>query len=301
MKHTSKSVRLAGLLSGAALLLGGMSAPAFAAKPPPGLLSGVAQDKALSAKVISSIRKKGTIVVAADASYAPNEFMQGGSIVGMDADLATAIGVVLGLRVQLVNETFDGIIPGLQAKRYDLGMSSFTDNKSREGTVDFVDYFTAGTSFFVKASSGPNIETLANLCGHTVAVETGTTQQTDATNQSKACTKAGKKAVTVDAYPDQTKANLALSSGRDQVSMADSPVAAYQVKLSKGVFKLSGKAYGAAPYGIAIPKHNGMARVIQAAVKDLIKDGAYLKIMTKWGVQAGDVTAAQVKINGATS
>ncbi len=301
MSTTSKSVRAAALLTGAALLVGGLSVPAFAAKSPKGLLSGVSQDKALAAKVIASIRKKGTIVVAADASYAPNEFIQNGSVVGMDADLATAIGVVLGLRVQLVNETFDGIIPGLAAKRYDLGMSSFTDTKAREKTVDFVDYFSAGTSFFVKASGGPNIETLANLCGHSVAVETGTTQQSDATAQSKACTKAGKKAVTVDAYPDQTKANLALSSGRDQVSMADSPVAAYQVKLSKGVFKLSGKAYGSAPYGIAIPKHNGMAAVVQGALKDLLKDGAYLKIMTKWGVQAGDIAAAQVKINGATS
>ena len=73
----------------------------------------------------------------------------------MDADLAKALGAVLGLKVKVVNATFDAIIPGLAAGKYDLGMSSFTDTKAREKVVDFVTYFSAGTSFYVKASGGP--------------------------------------------------------------------------------------------------------------------------------------------------
>jgi len=83
------------------------------------------------------------------------------------------------------------------------------------------------------------------------------------------------------------------------VAMADSPVAAYQVKQSNGTFKLSGREYGTAPYGIAIPKNNGMAKPIQAAVEHLMADGTYMKILDKWGIQAGAIPTP--KINGATS
>ena len=98
------------------------------------------------------------------------------------------------------------------------------------------------------------VEVIFGLCGHTVAVEKGTTQLDDSTAQSKKCTDAGKPAVKVSAFPDQNGANLALSSGRAEVGMADSPVAAYQVKLSNGQFMLSGQPYGVAPYGIAVAR-----------------------------------------------
>ena len=55
----------------------------------------------------------------------------GHTVVGMDADLAKALGQVLGLKVNVVNATFDTIIPGLASGKYDLGMSSFTDTKER--------------------------------------------------------------------------------------------------------------------------------------------------------------------------
>jgi len=255
----------------------------------------------LADEVPAAIKSKGTLTVAADASYAPNEFIMPGqtAVVGMDADLAQAIGQQLGLRVTVVNAKFDAIIPGLAAGRYDLGMSSFTDTKEREKTVDFVTYFSAGTSFFTKASGGTQVASLDALCGVKVSVETGTTQQTDADDQSKKCTAAGKPAVDVLPFDDQSGANLALSSGRAQVSMADSPVAAYQVKQSNGAFALSGMPYGTAPYGIAIPKGNGMAKPVQDAVKALIADGTYNKILTTWGVQAGAITDPAV--DGATS
>ena len=102
------------------------------------------------------------------------------------------------------------------------------------------------------------MKTLADLCGKTVAVEKGTIEQEEAEAQSKKCTKEGKKAVTVLTFPGQNGANLALSSGRAELGMADSPVAAYQVKQSHGTFKLVGETYGAAPYGFAIPKTTGM-------------------------------------------
>jgi polar amino acid transport system substrate-binding protein len=246
--------------------------------------------------VPAAIERDGTLTVAADATNAPSEFIDtdGKTVIGMDADLAAAIAAKLGLKAKVVNATFDGIIPGLAAHKYDLGMSAFTDTKEREKVVDFVTYFTAGTSFFVAADGGPSIATLADLCGHKVAVEKGTTQADDIAARAKTCKAAGKPKLTELVFPDQNAKNLALSSGRADVSMADSPVAAYQVKQSNGRLKLSGDSYGTAPYGIAIPKDTGMTEPVLAAVKAIMADGTYTKILDKWGVSAGAITAPAI-------
>ena len=121
--------------------------------------------------------------------------------------------------------------------------------------------------------------------------------QTDAQGQAKKC---GSKKLTVLAYPTQSAANLALSSGRAQVSMADSPVAAYQVKQSNGIFKLVGQTYGVAPYGIAVPKQDGaLDKAILMALNDLVKNGQYKAILNKWGVASG--ADSKPVLNGATS
>jgi polar amino acid transport system substrate-binding protein len=262
-----------------------------------------AADAAVLKLVPASIKSKGTLTVAADASYAPNEFIgpDGHTVIGMDADLSHALAAVMGLKANVVNATFDTIIPGLAAGKYDMGASSFTDTKAREKVVDFVDYFSAGTSFFTKSSGGPNVTDLASLCGLSVSVESGTTEEMDAKTQSASCTKAGKKPVNVLVYSTQSAANLALSSGRAEVSMADSPVAAYQVKQSNGTFKLVGQTYGTAPYGLALPKTSGMAPAVLAALKVLESDGTYTSILSKWGIESGAIPVSEMKINGATS
>lgn len=254
-------------------------------------------DSAAAAKVPAGIKSAGVVKVATDASYAPNEFFASDNktIQGMDVDLGKAIGQVLGVKFEFTNVSFDSIIPNL-GTRYDLGMSSFTDTKEREQVVDMVDYFSAGTSFMAPSDSSLNPSSVADLCGKTVAVEKGTTQLDDLNAQKKKCK------LTVLAFPDQNGANLALTSGRADAGMADSPVAAYIVKQTNGQLKLVGTPYGTAPYGIAVPKdaaHAGLADAISMALQDLSDNGTYQQILQKWGIQAGAVTS--FGLNGAVS
>jgi len=249
------------------------------------------------AKLPANLQNGGTLKVATDASYAPNEFFAADNktIQGMDVDLGIAIGKDLGLNFEFTNVSFDSIITNL-GTRYDLGMSSFTDNKDREKVVDMVDYFSAGTSFMVKKGSSLNPSTVADLCGKTAAVEKGTTQLDDVTAQAKKCK------LTILPFPDQNAANLALSSGRADVVLADSPVNAYAAQQSNGQFEIVGQIYGTAPYGIAVPKdpaHAGLAEAISMALADLAQKGTYQQILQKWGVQAGAVTT--FGLNGAVS
>ena len=169
--------------------------------------STTAANASLAAQVPAAIKSKGTLNVATEAQYAPNEFIasDGHTVIGMDAELMEAIASTLGLKAKLINSDFETIIPGLAAGRYDLGVSSFTDTKEREKTVDFVDYFSAGISFYAKTSADPGVRTVADLCGKTVAAEKGTVEQEEAEKQSKACTKEGKKAVTTLRFPVRTR------------------------------------------------------------------------------------------------
>jgi polar amino acid transport system substrate-binding protein len=259
-------------------------------------------DAKVAALVPASIKSKGTLTVAADASYAPDEFFasDGHTVIGMDADLAKALAAKMGLKANVQNAVFETIIPGLASGKYDIGASSFTDTKEREKTVDFVTYANVGESFFTKASGGTDISSIADICGKTVAVEKGTTEQDDATKQSAKCKSAGKPGVTVLTFQDQNGANLALQSGRAQLVFADSPPAAYAVKQSNGQFKLVGSEYAAAPYGLAVAKGNGLDKAVLAALKDLMADGSYQKIFQKWGLPQ-EAQISNPKINGAIS
>src|SRR5262249_34751089 len=158
------------------------------------------------------------------------------------------------------------------AGKYDLGMSSITDTKRREKSVDFVTDFKEGKAFLTNTKGGLGMQRApAHLCGRSVAGARGTTQQPDAMAPSAEGKAGGKPGVTVFVYPNLTAASLGVSRGRGRIGMADSPVASYLVvKSTSGHFKLTGTPYNVAPYGIAIPKGNGMARPILAALKALM-------------------------------
>jgi polar amino acid transport system substrate-binding protein len=260
-----------------------------------------AVDKKIAAEVPAATKSKGTIVVATFPHYAPDEFIASdGKTVGMDPDLGKALAGVMGLKVKVVNTSFDRIIPGVSSGKYDLGMSSITDTKQREKTVDFVTHFKAGTTFFTNATGGLVIQHgLSDLCGHSVAVARGTTQQRDATAQSAKCKAAGKVGVKVFVYPNLNAVSLAVKRGRGRIGMADSPVAAYLVVTSNGLFKLTGTPYNVAPYGIAIPKGSMMAKPVLDALKVLMADGTYRAILSRWYILSGAITNPQ--INGAIS
>ena len=244
---------------------------------------------------------RGGITVASDESYAPIDFKDaGGGITGFDFDLGQALGTDLGTKLTFTNVTFDGIIPALQAKKYDLVMSAMTDNIERQKTLTFVDYYSAGTSFVVAAGNPKAIKTLGDLCGKHVALEKGTTQETVANDQVTKCAATG-KALTVDSLPTDSAALLEIQSGKADADINDSPVAAYNAAQSSGKFdSIEIGSLGTAPYGIGMLKADAdLAKAVQQAFKDVVANGTYAKILAKYGIADGSLTTGA--INGGTS
>ncbi|MFJ5531342.1 ABC transporter substrate-binding protein [Streptomyces sp. NPDC093261] len=255
----------------------------------------------LAGKLPASIRQAGVVKVGSDIAYAPVEFKDGsGKTVGLDPDLADAMGKQLGVKFQFENGTFDALLTGIRSKRYDIAMSAMTDNKSRqEGVdpdtgkkvgegVDFVDYLTAGVSIYARKGDTGSIATWSDLCGKKLAVERGTVSEDLAKSETKKCT--GGKKITIEAFDDDQQAQTRLRSGGADAASSDFPVAAYAVKTSGGGkdFQLVGDQVEAAPYGIAVSKENTQLRdALQAAMNAIIKSGEYRKILTKWGAEDG--------------
>ena len=254
-------------------------------------------DQALAKMVPSDILTKGTITFGSDGTYAPNEFVgtDGKTMEGMDIDLGTAIAAKLGLKAIFVNAPFDSIIPAIQSGKYDAGISSFTDNKDREKILDFVTYYSAGTSWAAKTGSTLTPDT---VCGKNIAVQKGTVQVDDITARSKTCTGAGKAAIKINQYQSQQDATATVVSGKNDAMLADSPVTGYAVKTSSSQLQIVGTVYGTAPYGIALPKAKGdLAKAFQGAINAIIADGSYKTILDKFGAADGGVTESV--INGA--
>ncbi|MFJ3756674.1 ABC transporter substrate-binding protein [Streptomyces sp. NPDC090080] len=265
----------------------------------------------LASKLPDSIRKAGVIKVGSDIAYPPVEYMEGGKAVGVDPDIADALGKQLGVKFDFQNGKFAQLIVGLQSKRFDMVMSAMNDTKDRQNGidsdtgkkvgngVDFVDYFTAGTSILVQKGNPKGIKTLDDLCGKVVALQQGTTSEGIAKAQSTKCTKDGKKAITLQTFDTDPEALLRLKQGASVADLNDFPVAAYNAKTSGGGkdFEVVGDQIEAGPYGIAVTKENTQLRdALQAALDAIVKNGEYGKILAKWNVAQGGVTES--KING---
>ncbi|MFJ4869446.1 ABC transporter substrate-binding protein [Streptomyces sp. NPDC088757] len=259
----------------------------------------------LFSKLPADIQKSGVIKVGTDASYAPMEFTEGGKIVGVDPDIAQALSKQLGVRLEFVSGTFDGLITSIYSGRQDLIMSSMTDNKKRQGGlddngkkigkgIDFVDYFSSGVSLLVKKGNPQGINSLDDLCGKTVAVQRGTIYEDTFKAQA---TKCGDKKLTIQAFDTDAEAQTRVKAGGAVADLNDYPVAAYIAKTSGGGndFEVVGSQSDVGLFGIGVSKDKPQLRdAVKEALDAIIKDGSYAEVLKKWDVEDSAVTSATV-------
>ena len=251
----------------------------------------------LADKLPAKIKTAKKIVVGTDASYAPSEFLAGDgkTVQGFDVDLFKAVAQKFGVDAEFVSSNFDSIITGVTTGKYDIGVSSFTINDKRKQQANMVSYYEAGTQWATQKGNPKKVDP-NSACGLTVAVQTATTQSDDdLPKRQAACKKAGKPAIKVQSYTGQDEATAAVGSGKADAMLADSPVAAYAVKQTKGKLQLLGNVYGSAPYGYVLPKNEtDFATAITEALKSLKSDGTYEKVLKNWGVEGGAIDSFAV-------
>ncbi|WMX45111.1 ABC transporter substrate-binding protein [Streptomyces roseicoloratus] len=270
-----------------------------------GSSSAAASNAPLFSKLPADIQKAGVIKVGTDASYAPMEFTEGGKIVGVDPDIAQALGKQLGVKFEFTSGTFDGLITSIYTGRQDLIMSSMTDNKKRqEGLddngkkigkgIDFVDYFSSGVSLLVKKGNPQGVNSLDDLCGKTVAVQRGTIYEDTFKAQAAKC---GDKKLTIQAFDTDAEAQTRVKAGGAVADLNDYPVASYIAKTSGGGndFEVVGNQSDVGLFGIGVSKENTQLRdAVKEALDAIIKDGSYAEVLKKWDVEGSAVKQATV-------
>ena len=245
------------------------------------IIESIKKDLSIAAMVPDDIKKSGTLRNGVATNYAPTEFIDtdGSTVIGY----ITAVSKLMGLKVATTNAAFPSLIPALGSK-YDVSVSAFTITLEREKQVTMASYFKAGFSMAVPKGNPKKISP-DDLCGHTVAVQTGTAQETAAQHKSKQCVKAGRKPIDLLSYASQSDATTNVTGGKADVLYADSVITGYAIKQTSKLVALG---------GITAKNDGGLSKAIQVATQKLIDDGTMKKLLAAWGTQEGLIKTSQV-------
>ncbi len=279
-----------------------------AAVPPGAAPTAEAAVTALVSVPESALVQKGKLTVCSDLPYPPFEsYDANGNPVGLDIDIGKEIARRLGLQYQLVNSVFDTIIAAATGGKCDMITSDMNITTDRSKQISFIEYLQVGQSILVAKGNPQNINAPTDLCGKSVAAESGTTEvdYLQGTGDYKGaglaadCSKAGKPAVTVVVTQKDSDALQQLQAGKVTAYFADTPVAGQYAAQNPDQFQLVGQPIQPMPVGIAIPCGQAdctnapltpLGLAVKAALKSMMADGTYLKILDKYGAKDSAVT-----------
>lgn len=258
----------------------------------------VQADPKVQELVPAAIKSKGKLTLVTDPTYAPIDFTdEKGNIVGLEPDMALAVAKKMGVTIAIEKGDFNGIIAGIEAKRYDASWAAFSITEERKAKVNMVSFMQGGTSVMVRKGNPLGINSELDLCGKTVAAQTGTTQALNVLPSfDKKCADAGKEKPTALLLPQQDNVNQSVAAGRAQALVADSALTAYYAKIQPDAFtSVDSILVEPALSGVVSTKNDGgLAQAFQAAIQSLMDDGTYAKIMESWNLKSGIVNKAEV-------
>lgn len=262
------------------------------------VLEGIEVDEDLAAQITDKMQETG-LRVTTSVGYPPMEewASNGTDVIGVDPALAHAVARKLGLALTFHDQEFNAMIPGLISGRYDILLSSMTDNAERRETTTFVDYVQAGNAFLVGKGNPEGIADPSDLCGKTVAVVESGSSALLAQEFSTACEADGSEAYDILSLAGDSEANLAVQSGRASATITDFPVAVERAKDPETEMDAVRIEGGESLWGIGIDNSNAeFAELVQEALQSLMDDGSYAEILDAYGV--GEMALPEATING---
>ena len=251
--------------------------------------------------------QKNHLLICTDFPYPPQEmYDENGKPQGLDVEIGQEIGKRLGLQVQFVNSVFDTIIAAVIGGKCDIIISAQNITADRQKQVSMIPYFIAGQSFVAAKGNPAKITTAMDLCGQSVAAESGTTEAAwlqgsgdyAGKGLSDQCKAAGKQPPTVVVTQKDSDALQQLQSGKVVVYDTDSPVAAYYTVQHPDQFEVVGQVVEPIQEGISVPcgladctnaPLSAVGQAIKTALDSMMQDGTYLKILTKWNLASSAV------------
>ena len=231
----------------------------------------------------ASAQDKRKVKIGTEGAYPPfNSIDPSGELVGFDIDIAKALCDAASLECEFVVQDWDGIIPGLIAKKYDAIIASMSITEQRKEVVDFTDKYYNTPAKFVAAKGADFDISPEGLAGKAIGVQRATTHEN--------FVRAKFPEAEVRAYATQDEANADLVSGRLDLAMADS-VALLDGFLNTDAgqdFEYVGPDYNDPAFhgegvGIAIRKgEDDLRAAFNEAIDKIRADGTYQAINEKY-------------------
>ena len=221
---------------------------------------------------LKDIKKAGKLVVATSPDFPPFESLEGNKVVGIEVDIMKLICEKLGVELEIQQMDFDAVLVGIQAAKYDCGMSGITVNADREKNMRFtVPYYNAAQVIVVKEGSA--IAGKADLEGKTVSVQTGTTAESGCLDEG----------IKIQAFNANADAKTALTTGKVDAWVVDNLTALQMVEEGDGLVVLEEKMTEE-PYAFAFAYGSEtLVEEINKILTPMIEDGTIAGIFEKYG------------------
>ncbi|WP_375678414.1 MULTISPECIES: transporter substrate-binding domain-containing protein [unclassified Bartonella] len=235
----------------------------------------------ISATLFTLSANSQTLKIASDSSYPPFSYIDSNNkLQGFDIDISYALCKKMNVECTIVTQDFEGMIPGLLAKKYDAIVSSLSPTKERLQKIDFTDpyYNTALAVIVTKNSEIKEISTQA-FRGKNLGVQSSTTQAAYAEDHYAS------EGVNIKLYPTATEVNRDLLSHRLDIIIFDKLKALNWLENEgKDCCLLLGTLEETNfPIAIALRQNNNdLKNSFNKAIEEIRADGTYEKIMRKY-------------------
>lgn len=216
---------------------------------------------------------EGKLIMATNAYFPPYEYYEGNEIVGIDVEIAEAIGEKLGLEVEVQDMEFDSIITAVSTGKADIGLAGMTVTPERQKNINFTDTYATGIqSVIVREDS--DIQTIDDLQGKKIGVQLSTTGDIKASEQF------GEE--NVEKFNKGNDAVMALSQGKIDAVIIDNQPALSYVASTDGL-KILDTQYAEEEYAACIAKGNdALLDAVNGALAELKEDGTIQSILDKY-------------------
>lgn len=218
--------------------------------------------------------------MATNAAFPPYEYVEGGEIAGIDAEIAAAIAGKLGLELQIDDMEFDSITEAVKSGKADLGLAGMTVTPDRQEEVDFTVSYATGVQVVIvtEDSAIASVDDLfAEGASHVIGVQRNTTGDIYTTDDIE-----DEGLGTIDRYSKGAEAVQALKTGKvDCVVIDNEPAKAFVAEVEG--LKILETEYVTEDYAAAMSKDNkALYDAVNAALQELIADGTIQGIIDKY-------------------
>jgi ABC-type amino acid transport substrate-binding protein len=245
---------------------------------------------AASLACLSAFAQSDTLRTGVDATFAPHAMTKlDGGLQGFNIDLGEELAKRMGRKITIEGTEFSGLVPGLNAKKYDFILAPVTVTPERAKSMLFTEgYLDTDYTFVTK--KGTAVTALEELKGKTIAVNKGSAYETWARDNM------AKYGFKYDVYGNNADAVQAVQSGRADANLAGSTVAFWAAKQNPAV-QTSYTVKTGLVWALAFRLDDKAGRdAAGSALKCMKADGTVAKIAAKWfGVTPGaDATAVKI-------